>query len=182
MEPRECEVAPGTLVSRCRRYIYLSVVDREGNMVSLIESNYASFWLRMVADGTGSFCMIAARCSASIPPLRTRSRATSARCTLSSRIQQKDQVRIAFGIMGGWNQAQAHAQFVSHVVDFTRNSAAPKPRVSRNLLRRMRCGSGESRPGNVRADSKPRPQAHHAQRLLGYIGGGQAVMRDMRLV
>src|SRR5690606_269456 len=26
-------------------------------------------------------------------------------------------VRIGFGIMGGWNQAQAHAQFVSNVVD-----------------------------------------------------------------
>ena len=27
-------------------------------------------------------------------------------------------MRIAFGIMGGWNQAQAHAQFVANVADF----------------------------------------------------------------
>jgi gamma-glutamyltranspeptidase/glutathione hydrolase len=31
---------------------------------------------------------------------------------------QKDRVRIGFGIMGAWNQAQAHAQFVANVVDF----------------------------------------------------------------
>jgi gamma-glutamyltranspeptidase / glutathione hydrolase len=30
-------------------------------------------------------------------------------------------MRIAFGIMGGWNQAQAHAQFVSNVVDYGMN-------------------------------------------------------------
>jgi gamma-glutamyltranspeptidase len=31
---------------------------------------------------------------------------------------EKEGTRIAFGIMGGWNQAQAHAQFVADVVDF----------------------------------------------------------------
>jgi gamma-glutamyltranspeptidase/glutathione hydrolase len=31
---------------------------------------------------------------------------------------QNEDVRIGFGIMGGWNQAQAHAQFVANVVDF----------------------------------------------------------------
>jgi gamma-glutamyltranspeptidase/glutathione hydrolase len=34
---------------------------------------------------------------------------------------QKGDTRIAFGIMGGWNQSQAHAQFVSNVVDFGMN-------------------------------------------------------------
>ena len=32
--------------------------------------------------------------------------------------------RIAFGIMGGFNQAQAHAQFFSNVVDFDMNIQA----------------------------------------------------------
>jgi gamma-glutamyltranspeptidase/glutathione hydrolase len=30
----------------------------------------------------------------------------------------KGDVKIGFGIMGGFNQAQAHAQFVSNIVDF----------------------------------------------------------------
>ncbi len=37
---------------------------------------------------------------------------------------EKGDVRIAFGIMGGWNQAQAHAQFVSNVVDSNMNIQA----------------------------------------------------------
>ena len=31
---------------------------------------------------------------------------------------QKDGVRIGFGIMGGFNQPQAHAQFVANIADF----------------------------------------------------------------
>jgi gamma-glutamyltranspeptidase/glutathione hydrolase len=37
---------------------------------------------------------------------------------------RKGAVRIAFGIMGGFNQAQAHAQFVSNVVDYDMNIQA----------------------------------------------------------
>jgi len=33
-------------------------------------------------------------------------------------IMERDGVRIGFGIMGGWNQAQAHAQFVANIVDY----------------------------------------------------------------
>ena len=31
---------------------------------------------------------------------------------------QHGDIRIGFGIMGGWNQAQAHAQFVANIVDY----------------------------------------------------------------
>ena len=31
---------------------------------------------------------------------------------------QKGDIRIGFGIMGGFNQAQAHAQFVANIVDY----------------------------------------------------------------
>jgi gamma-glutamyltranspeptidase/glutathione hydrolase len=31
---------------------------------------------------------------------------------------EKGDVKIGFGIMGGFNQAQAHAQFVSDIADF----------------------------------------------------------------
>jgi gamma-glutamyltranspeptidase / glutathione hydrolase len=38
--------------------------------------------------------------------------------TIIPAFMEKDSVRIGFGIMGGWNQAQAHAQFVSNIADF----------------------------------------------------------------
>ena len=56
---------------------------------------------------------------------RTRWRGTSVRCTRSfPAFMQKDGVTIGFGIMGGFNQAQAHAQFVANVVDFGMNIQA----------------------------------------------------------
>ena len=33
--------------------------------------------------------------------------------TIIPAFMEKDDLRIAFGIMGGWNQAQAHAQFMA---------------------------------------------------------------------
>src|SRR5439155_550244 len=46
---------------------------------------------------------------------------------------EKDGIRIGFGIMGGWNQAQAHAQFVSNLVDFGMNiqAALDAPRFTK---------------------------------------------------
>jgi len=38
--------------------------------------------------------------------------------TIIPAFMQKDDVRIGFGIMGAFNQAQAHAQFVANIVDY----------------------------------------------------------------
>jgi gamma-glutamyltranspeptidase/glutathione hydrolase len=44
--------------------------------------------------------------------------------TIIPAFMEKGDERIAFGIMGGWNQAQAHAQFVSNIVDHGMNIQA----------------------------------------------------------
>ena len=44
--------------------------------------------------------------------------------TIIPAFMQKGDERIAFGIMGGFNQAQAHAQFVSNIADFQMNIEA----------------------------------------------------------
>ena len=38
--------------------------------------------------------------------------------TIIPGFMEKDGVRIGFGIMGGWNQAQAHAQFIANIADY----------------------------------------------------------------
>ena len=38
--------------------------------------------------------------------------------TIIPGFMQKGDLRVGFGIMGAWNQAQAHAQFVANIVDF----------------------------------------------------------------
>jgi len=90
-------------------------------------------------------------------------------------------VRVAFGIMGGWNQAQAHAQFVSHMVDFNQNIQAAMEAARFTKLTFEGCDVQlENRvPGNVRAELEAK--GHMVQMHNGFsntFGGGQAVMRD----
>ena len=99
--------------------IYLSVIDRDGNIVSLIQSLYSSFGSGVVAPGTGvmlhnrgALFTIEDGHPNQIAP---RKRPLH---TIIPAFMEKDDIKIGFGIMGGFNQAQAHAQFVSDVADF----------------------------------------------------------------
>ncbi len=99
--------------------IYLSVIDRDGNIVSLIQSLYSSFGSGLVAPGTGVmlhnrgalFTMEDGHPNQIAPRKRPLH-------TIIPAFMEKDDVKIGFGIMGGFNQAQAHAQFVSNIADF----------------------------------------------------------------
>jgi gamma-glutamyltranspeptidase/glutathione hydrolase len=99
--------------------IYLSVIDRDGNIVSLIQSLYSSFGSGLVAPGTGVmlhnrgalFTMEDGHPNQVAPRKRPLH-------TIIPAFMEKGDIKIGFGIMGGFNQAQAHAQFASHVADF----------------------------------------------------------------
>lgn len=119
-----CDLSYGTPEGTDDGTTYLSVVDREGNMVSFIQSNYSTVGFGAglaVADAGfvwhnrgGGFSLDAG----SPNLLAGRKRPLH---TIIPAFMSKDDVRIAFGIMGGWNQAQAHAQFVSNIADFGMN-------------------------------------------------------------
>jgi gamma-glutamyltranspeptidase/glutathione hydrolase len=99
--------------------IYLSVIDRDGNIVSLIQSLYSSFGSGLVPPGTGVmlhnrgglFTLEDGHPNQIAPHKRPLH-------TIIPAFMEKDQIKIGFGIMGGFNQAQAHAQFVSDIADF----------------------------------------------------------------
>jgi gamma-glutamyltranspeptidase / glutathione hydrolase len=99
--------------------IFLSTADRHGNMVALIQSNYVGFGSGLVPAGTGFMLQNRGALFTMQPGhpnvLEPRKRPLH---TIIPGFMEKDDTRIAFGIMGGWNQAQAHAQFVANVVDF----------------------------------------------------------------
>jgi len=102
--------------------IYLSVIDKDGNIVSLIQSLYSGFGSGLVPPGTGFmlhnrgglFTMQENHPNAVAPHKRPLH-------TIIPAFMQKDDVRIGFGIMGGFNQAQAHAQFVANIADYGMN-------------------------------------------------------------
>jgi gamma-glutamyltranspeptidase/glutathione hydrolase len=99
--------------------IYLSAIDRDGNIVSLIQSIYHGFGCGLVPPGTG-FALQNRGALFSLDErhpncLQPRKRPLH---TIIPAYMQRGDVRIGFGIMGGWNQAQAHAQFVANIVDY----------------------------------------------------------------
>ena len=99
--------------------VYLAVVDREGMIVSLIQSIFSPFGSGLVAPGTG-FALQNRGALFTLAPGKPNTIAPRKRPlhTLIPGFMEKDGVRIGFGIIGGWNQAQAHAQFVSGIADF----------------------------------------------------------------
>ena len=187
MAHANCEVGPGTPVPSAPipsagDTTYLSVVDREGNMVSFIESNYAEFGSGLVADGTG-FVLHDRGALFSLDPASPNAIAGHKRPlhTIIPAFMEKDQIRIAFGIMGGWNQAQAHAQFVSHVVDFNQNiqAALETARFTKPTFTGCDVLLENRMPGNVKAELEAK--GHKITMHTGFsdaFGGGQAVMRD----
>ena len=176
-----CEVAAGELPVGGDT-IYLSVVDREGNMVSLIQSNYESFGSGIVAPGTG-FVLHDRGGLFSLDPASPNALAGRKRPlhTIVPAFLQKDQVRVAFGIMGGWNQAQAHAQFVADIVDFKMNiqAALEAPRFTKMTFSGCDVFMENRVAGNVRNELTSKGHQIDVRGAFSSVmGGGQAVLRD----
>ena len=118
-----CDVEPsrfeGLTNSQGQDTVYLTVIDRDGNIVSLIQSLYSNFGSGLVPPRTG--LMLQNRgalftLDESHPNiLAPRKRPLH---TIIPAFMQRGNIRIGFGIMGGFNQAQAHAQFVANIVDY----------------------------------------------------------------
>src|SRR4030095_4348031 len=156
---------------------YLTVVDRDGNMVSYIQSNYSSFGSGIVAPGTG-FALQNRGGLFSLDPASPNVLAGHKRPlhTIIPAFMSKGDLRVAFGIMGGWNQSQAHAQFVSHIVDHKMNiqAALEAPRFSKLNFEGCDVDIERRIPEAARAELTARG---HQIRLRGdfsaEMGGGQ---------
>jgi gamma-glutamyltranspeptidase/glutathione hydrolase len=148
---------PGTLPRTDHGTTYLAVADQAGNLVSLIQSNFAAigFGSGLAVGGAGFilqnrgglFTLAAGHPNS----LQGRKRALH---TIIPGFMFKGDARIAFGVMGGWNQAQAHAQFVSNVVDFGLNiqAALDAPRFSKDTFEGRDVNLESRIPESVRAE------------------------------
>src|SRR5207249_2196605 len=176
-----CDVAAGEIPAG-NDTTYLSVVDREGNMVSLIQSNYESFGSGVVAAGTG-FALHDRGGLFSLDPASPNALAGRRRPlhTIIPAFAQKGDTRVAFGIMGRWNQSQAHAQFMANLADFKMNlqAAMEAPRFTKRSFSGCDVTMENRIAQKVRDELTARG---HKIELKGMftsgVGGGQAVMRD----
>ena len=177
-----CDVQPGQPPPGGSDTTYFCVADAEGNMVSYIQSNYNSFGSGVVAAGTG-FALQNRGGLFSLDPASPNVLAGRKRPlhTIIPAFMTKDKLRIAFGIMGGWNQAQAHAQFVSDIADHHLNiqAALEAPRFTKQTFGGCDLEIESRVPETVRAELELRG---HRLQVVGpfasSVGGGQAILRD----
>jgi gamma-glutamyltranspeptidase / glutathione hydrolase len=157
-------------------------VDRDGNMVSLIQSNYEAFGSGIVAAGTG-FVLQNRGALFNLDPESPNGLAGRKRPlhTIIPGFAEKGDTRVAFGIMGGWNQSQAHAQFIANLVDYKMNiqAALEAPRFTKHTFP----GCDVQMEGRISGKTRDELTAkgHKIQVMGAYssaVGGGQAVQRD----
>jgi gamma-glutamyltranspeptidase/glutathione hydrolase len=176
-----CDVAYGTPASDTT---YLSVVDREGNIVSLIQSNYEAFGAGITVRGMG-FVLQDRGALFSLDPTSPNVLAPHKRPfhTIIPAFMEKGDQHIGFGIMGGANQPLAHAQFVSNVVDYGMNIQA--------ALDHARFTVSPQRGCNIVIESRVQAQVREKLSVMGHkldvqkeystrMGRGQAVLHDLK--
>jgi gamma-glutamyltranspeptidase/glutathione hydrolase len=146
-DPRTCRVPVDTLISKryareramqidpCKangevvageapgsETVYLTVVDRDGNIASWIQSIFSSFGSGIIVDGMG-FILQNRGAGFVLQPGHPNVLAGGKRPfhTIIPGFMERGELHMGFGIMGGANQPLAHAQFVSNVVDYGMN-------------------------------------------------------------
>lgn len=118
----QARVDPGPLRTASET-IYLTTADAEGNMVSLINSNFDAFGSGIVVPGTG-FALHNRGASFSLTPGLPNTAAPGKRpfhTLIPAFVTRNDGARelpyMSFGLMGGGMQAQGHVQFLlNHLV------------------------------------------------------------------
>ena len=114
--------------------IYLTVADKDGNMVSLIQSNYRGFGSGMMPDGLGfMFQDRGEMYSLNEGENNTYAPRKRPFHTIIPAFMTKDgQPIMSFGVMGGAYQPMGHTQIVMNVVDFGMNvqEAGDFPRIN----------------------------------------------------
>jgi gamma-glutamyltranspeptidase/glutathione hydrolase len=162
--------------------IYLSAIDKDGNIVSLIQSNYGDFGSGLVAPGTG-FILHNRGALFTLEPNHPNTLAPRKRPlhTIIPAFMEKDGVRIGFGIMGGFNQPQAHAQFIANIADYGLNiqEALEAGRFTKGTFQGCDVNIEPLIPAAVLGElTALGHQLNVTQPRTGTFGWGQAVMSD----
>jgi gamma-glutamyltranspeptidase / glutathione hydrolase len=127
-----CEVPAGGF--NASDTTYLTVVDRDGNIASWIQSIYSEFASGVTVDGMG-FLLQSRGAGFTLDPTHPNVLAGGKRPfhTIIPAFMERGYQYIGFGIMGARNQPMAHAQFVSNVVDYGMNiqAALEAPRFTK---------------------------------------------------
>jgi gamma-glutamyltranspeptidase / glutathione hydrolase len=176
--------------------IYLATADKDGMMVSFIQSNYRGLGSGLVPDGltpgtTLGFMLQDRGAQFALDPKHPNAYAPGKRPfhTIIPGFAMKDGAPwLAFGVMGGAMQPQGHAQIIVNMVDF-----GMMPQQAGDAARFHHDGSTDATRekimqdgGELELESGFSPdviaelarRGHKTKLTTGPFGGYQAVMRD----
>ena len=169
--------------------VYLTVADKEGNMVSLIQSNYRGMGSGMTPPGLGFvlqnrgelFTLEKGHFNEFRPgkrPFHT---------IIPAFVTRNGEPILSFGVMGGGTQPQMHAQIIVNLLDFGMNlqEAGDAPRIlhsgsSSPTGALMRDGGYVSLESGFSEEVQRElmKRGHTLQREVGVFGGYQAIAWD----
>jgi gamma-glutamyltranspeptidase/glutathione hydrolase len=170
--------------------IYLCVVDKDHNCVSLIQSNYMGFGSGLAAPGTGfglqnRGCLFALddnhanRLEPGKRPFHT---------IIPAMVTQAGKPRFVFGVMGGDMQPQGHVQVLVNLLDFGMDvqAAGEAPRVEHVGSATPTGQAGRPNGGTVRAEvalpdavvEELKRRGHQVERVRVNGGGYQGIWID----
>lgn len=172
--------------------IYLTVVDKDRNCCSLIQSNYYGFGSQLVPGNLGFalqnrgalFSLDAKHPNALVPhkrPFHT---------IIPAMVTKDGEPYFTYGVMGGDFQPQGHVQVLVNLIDFGMNpqSAGDASRVSHTGSASPTGEPADADGGTVSVESgisdatvaKLRSLGHHVVRSRGGYGGYQGILIDKR--
>lgn len=170
---------------------YLTVADKDGNMVSLIQSIYSEFASGMVPEGLGF--VLQNRGQMFNVQDKTHANALEPgkrpfHTIIPAFITKDGNPYMSFGLMGGAVQPQGHAQIVVNILDFGMNlqEAGDAPRM-RHRGSSQPTGSIMTDGGTLNLESgfdyktirELRKKGHDISFAVGIYGGYQAIGIDV---
>lgn len=168
--------------------IYLTVADKDGNMVSLIQSNYWGMGSGMVPNNVG-FMLHDRGMMFSLDPEHNNSLIGGKRpfhTIIPAFVTHDGDPFISFGVMGGAMQPQGHAQIIINLIDFGMNlqEAGDAPRI-RHSGSSQPTGEIMTKGGYLSLESGFSQKTRNGLETLGHkihdeiggFGGYQAIMQ-----
>jgi gamma-glutamyltranspeptidase/glutathione hydrolase len=169
--------------------IYLTVADRDGNMVSLIQSNYRGMGSGMIPGDLGFMLQDRAELF-SLDPGHANALEPGKRpfhTIIPAFVMKDGEPLMSFGVMGGSMQPQGHVQIIVNMLDFGMNLQEAGDAA------RVRHGGSSQPTGEVMADGGTlflergfseatrkalEDMGHKLADTDGSFGGYQAILRD----
>jgi len=169
--------------------IYLTVADKDGNMISLIQSNYLGIGSGMTPTGLGFvlqdrgnlFALDKNHMNVYEPgkrPFHT---------IIPAFVTKDGKPFLSYGVMGGAMQPQGHTQVLINIIDFGMNiqEAGDAPRINHTGSSQP-TGSEMTAGGTVQLESgfdyevvrELRKKGHNVVTSVGPYGGYQGIMWD----